>query len=86
MQELTEREQKLIGFLKVKINFMTVWGIYEQKVIELRNWAFDSMAAAGANTEWQNEMLHYLEEQFGLKYSMLNDKGEPLEEKDGKQD
>lgn len=80
MEELTEREQRLINYLKVMINFMTIWGIYEQKVKELRDWAFESMRKAGASTEWQNEMLHDLETEFGIKYKMLDP--ETLESKE----
>lgn len=72
MTDLTEREEKLIGYLKVMINFMTIWGIYEDRVKKLRDWAFESIAASGASVEWQNEMLHTLEEEFGLKYRMID--------------
>lgn len=79
MQESTDREKKLIEYLKVMINFMTIWGIYESKVKNLRNWAFESMRATGATTEWQNEMLHYLEDEFNIKYNKLDENGEPLD-------
>lgn len=76
MSEVTEREEKLLGYLKVMINFMTIWGIYENRVKALRDWSFESMNAAGATTEWQNEMLHCLEEEFNVKYTKLNESGD----------
>lgn len=79
MTDLTEREQKLISYLKVMINFMTIWGMYEDRVKSLRDWAFESMKATGATIEWQNEMLHVLEEEFGLKYTKIG--RDTLEEK-----
>ena len=83
MQEPTEREKRLLGYLKVMINFMTIWGIYESRVKSLRDWAFDTMNASGASMEWQNEMLHYLEEEFAMKYTKLDSNGEPLKGNDG---
>ena len=86
MQELTEREQKLLDMIKKFINMITIWGIYEDKSRELRNWAYENYRAAGLTQEWQNEILHTLEDEFGLKYTKLNPETYEEIKEDGNQD
>ena len=83
MQELTEREQKLISIIKTLINVITIWGIYENKSKELRTWTYGAMGQAGLNNEFQDETLHTLESEFGLKYKKLNPETYEEIEEDG---
>jgi hypothetical protein len=78
MEKITEREQKLLDVIKKLINIITIWGIYEDKTKKLRVWAYESMKEVGLTNEFQDEMLHMMENEFGIKYTKLNP--ETLEE------
>lgn len=86
MQELTEREKQLLEIIKKFINVNTIYGLYQNSFNKLHKWKADSFEAVGFGLEWQDEVLHTLESEFGLKYNKVDDAGKPLEETDGNKD
>lgn len=81
MIEITEREQKLLDILKVLINVNTLESLYTNREIELRTWRRDAYKSIGLTLEWQNEVLHLLEDEFGLVYKKMYEKtGKVVEE------
>ena len=71
-QEPTERELKLIEFIKKLISAITMYGIFNDQLIKLFNWRTDSAKAMGFDLNFQDEMLKYLEEEFQVKYIRLD--------------
>ncbi len=86
MDNLTEREQKLVDYMKVMINAMTMNGIFYDSLIRLLNWRVDTATGIGLSVEFQDEMLKFMEAEFGLKYSKVDSHGKPLEEDNGRQE
>lgn len=84
MQELTEREKKLIEFIKVLINATTIGGIFEDHLIQLQQWRHNSLKSSGLSMEFQDEMLHYLGNEYGVNYTKLDpETHQPIKEDDG---
>lgn len=83
MQELTEREQKLLEIVKKFINVNTIYGLYQNSFAELSKWKHDALDAAGFSLKWQDEILHTLESEFGLKFNIIDSHGKPKEETNG---
>lgn len=87
MQELTEREKKLIEYIKILITSKTIDGIFTDQLIKLFNWRQSSNTSAGMSMEFQDEMLKTLEQEFGIKYTKLDpETHQPLKEDDGDKD
>lgn len=72
--EITEREQKLLDALKVLIKVTTVDDMYYHQMYRLSLWRQEQLKLAGLTMEWQDEMLHMLESEYGLKYIKLQEK------------
>jgi hypothetical protein len=72
MQELTEREKKLIDYIKILVTIITIGGIFNDQMIKLFNWRQDASKGAGLSLEFQDEMLKTLEQEFGVKYTKLD--------------
>lgn len=72
MQELTEREQKLLEFIKMLINLNTVDAIYNKHVEDMRLWKYETLKNAGFSIEWQDNMMDVLESEFGLNYKKVD--------------
>ena len=87
MEELTEREKKLIEFIKVLISATTIGGIFNNQLIKLIGWRQDANKSAGLSIEFQDDMLHTLEDEFGIKYTKLDpETRQPIKEDDGDKD
>jgi len=82
MEQITEREQKLLGYIKVLINAVTMFGIFSDQLIKLFNWKADSSKSIGLSMEFQDEMLKFLENEFQVKYTKLD----PVTHEEIKQD
>jgi hypothetical protein len=79
MDELTEREVKLLEYIKRLISALTIEGITENRIYEIIKWRHDSLDSIGMDISWQDDMLKFLEIEYGLKYNKLDDKGNPLD-------
>lgn len=79
MVELTEREKKLVDIIKILINVTTINAIYENTFAEMRKTRNNEFSKRGFTMEWQNEILHILEEEFGIKYVKLDENGDVLD-------
>lgn len=77
MDKLTEREAKLLEIIKKLITALTIEGITENRMYEIIKWRHDSLDAIEFNVAWQDEMLKYLEEEYEMKYTKLDDRGNP---------
>lgn len=87
MEELTEREKKLIEFIKILISATTIGGIFNDQIIKLMGWRQNANKSAGLSIEFQDEMLHTLEDEFGIKYTKLDpETHELIENDDGNKD
>lgn len=83
MIEITEREQKLLDILNVLINVNTIESIFTNHEIQLRKheaelriWRRDAYKNAGLTMEWQDKVLHMLEDEFGQVYRKIDEKTE----------
>ncbi len=87
MEQLTNREKELIEIIKKLINICTFMGLALDRMKELHVWISDSFKSQGLGSEWQNEMLHTLEEKYGLIYKKLDPQSlKVIEEEIGNQD
>jgi hypothetical protein len=86
MQELTEREKKLIEYLKILVHVTTIGGIFNDQLIKLFNWRQDVNKSAGLSMEFQDEMLKTLEKEFGIKYTKLDPETHKEIKEDGNKD
>lgn len=86
MDNLTEREQKLLDIIKMLINLNTLDAIYNNYIQDMRMWKYNTLEKYGFSVQWQNETMEYLEKEFGLKYKKINKDGEPVEDGNQNQD
>jgi len=82
MEQITEREQKLLGYLKMMINTLTIASIYQDHLHKLNVWRSNVYEEVGLSIDWQNEMLHILESEFGVIYTKINKTPDKEEVKD----
>lgn len=85
MQGLNEREQKLIEYIKILINVMSMYGIFNDQLIKLFNWRAGTVESMGFGLEFQDEMLKTLGSEFGVKYKKLDPITHQEIEEDGDQ-
>lgn len=74
MEQLTENEQKLLGYLRKLIAAMTVHSLYANHMHDLNKWRYESFEALGFNLQWQDEMLKDLEESFDITFTKVDEK------------
>ena len=74
MEEYTEREQKLINIIKSLITAMTIYGISYDGMVDFLKWKHKSIIAAGLDSDWQDDMIKVLNDDFGLKIEKITSK------------
>lgn len=72
MENLTEREKKLVEFVKVLINCLTMFQMFADNIVANFNWRTNSMKQIGMSIEYQDEMLKFMEEEYGLRYTKID--------------
>jgi hypothetical protein len=71
-KEVTEREQKLLGYIKSLLVMVSIQATYIQYHKRIRDWLLDNMTNMKAN-ELETDLIGYLNSEFGLEYEKVTE-------------
>lgn len=69
--QLTERERKLLYYIRQLLNIISIQSVYLQYMEKMRIWLHDNMEQIDIET-MEFDLIEYLDSEFGLKYKKNN--------------